>query len=435
MSLLETTQFALLIVYRASLARSNHSLSILSHKAYIFGGELGDGKLADTSVHVVSLLPADKAEANGEQQYAMVPALPDGETGGEASGVRNETSDGVPAPRSKHAACGLNVCVAIFGGSDENGDVIDEKGRVWLFNTAKACWEALDPPETSGESLSVQEGSSARPNYPESRTNASLFEHKNDLILYGGYNTSKQPLKDTWHFSYSSRSWTRLPDAPSATTNAALTDDTLFLLTSSAEDNGLSGYIHSLTIAKTAAETRAARWTSQSFPASPLTPAPKPRVNGGLLPVSTGHGRSYLLHFLGEREVPSKSPVPAEREQLQYPDLWTLQLPSHTTNASSIASALNPAAIKDAIRSYLPKTDAGTHGWAEVDVVPPSLDSVGNGEGGKVHPGPRAFFGCDVLGSETKNVLGVGERAMIVLWGGINAKGEREGDGWMVTVE
>jgi len=425
---------SLLTAGRASLARSDHSLTILSHKAYIFGGEIGDGKLADTSVHVVSLLPAAEAEKKGEHQYAMVPALADGETGGEASGIRKETSDGVPAPRSKHAACSLNVCVAVFGGSDEKGNVIDERGRVWLFNTAKTCWEALDPPETSGESLSVQESSSG-PNYPESRTSASLFEHKNDLILYGGFNATKESLKDTWHFSYANRSWTRLPDAPAATTNAALTNSTVFLLTSSAETSGLHGYIHSLPLAKTAAETRNARWETQSFPSSPLTPAPKPRINGGLLPVSTGHGRNYLLHFLGEREQPSKSPVPAEREQIQYPDLWTLQLPSAHTNSSSIASALNPAAIKDAIRSYLPKSDSGTHGWAEVDVVPTSLDSIGNGESGKVHPGPRAFFGCDVLGSETKNVLGVGERAMIVLWGGINAKGEREGDGWMVTVE
>lgn len=407
-------------------------MTILQHKAYIFGGEIGNGKLADTSVHVVSLLPADKAEEKGEQQYAMVPALPDGETGGEASGIRKETSDGVPAPRSKHAACGLNICVAVFGGSDENGNAIDEKGRIWLFNTAKACWEALDPPETSSESLSVQESSSG-PNYPKARTSASLFSHKNDLILYGGYNATAQPLKDTWHFSYTSRSWTRLPDAPAATTNAALTDDTLFLLTSPASDNGLSGYIHSLTLAKTPTETRSARWSTASFPSNPLTPAPKPRVNGGLLPFSTGHGRSYLLHFLGESQAPSTEPD--QQQKMQYPDLWTLQLPSHTTNASSLASALNPAAIKDAIRSYLPKTETGTHGWAEVDVLPPSLESMGNGEGGKVHPGPRAFFGCDVLGSESKNVLGVGERAMVVLWGGVNAKGEREGDGWMVTVE
>jgi hypothetical protein len=44
---------------------------------------------------------------------------------------------------------------------------------------------------------------------------------------------------------------------------------------------------------------------------------------------------------------------------------------------------------------------------------------------GKLHPGPRAFFGADVMHDEKS----------IALWGGVNAKGERTGDGWVIRLE
>jgi hypothetical protein len=84
---------------------------------------------------------------------------------------------------------------------------------------------------------------------------------------------------------------------------------------------------------------------------------------------------------------------------------------------------LRPAALKDSIRSAF-KADPGTNAWAEVDVQPPALEKLGDGESGKVHPGPRAYFGCDVLK----------DRSTVMIWGGVNAKGEREGDGWLVSL-
>ena len=42
----------------------------------------------------------------------------------------------VPVARTKHAACALNVCVAIYGGVDASGQIIEEKSTIWLFNTA-----------------------------------------------------------------------------------------------------------------------------------------------------------------------------------------------------------------------------------------------------------------------------------------------------------
>jgi hypothetical protein len=375
------------------------------------------------------LLSDSDAEKQHEPQYALLPALPAGATGGEASGVRNDNSDGVPAARTRHASSSFNVCVAVFGGADENGDVVDEKGRIWLFNTAKSTWEFIGP--KMGEH-----------DVPEARVEGKLFDCENNLVLHGGFNKSGEPLKDTWHFSYTNKVWTRLLDAPQANTNASLANGILWLLTITPENNGLNGYMHSLAIASAASPSGTASWTTQSFPTNPLTPSPKPRVAGGLLPMTTGHGRQYLLHFFGVTPPTTREDLPptssddettlqvvdtqaaVSAEPIQYPDLWTLQLPSTTPGRkASLIEALRPAALKDSIRSAF-KADTGTNAWAEVDVQPPALDKLGDGESGKVHPGPRAYFGCDVLK----------DGSTVMLWGGINAKGEREGDGWLVSL-
>lgn len=420
----------MLINIRTSLARSNHSLTIVGGKAYIFGGETGPDQLATTDIHAISLISESEAEKNGEPLYALLPALPVGSTGGEASGIRDDDSDGVPAQRSRHAACAFNVCVAVFSGSDENGEAIDEKGRIWLFNTAKSAWEFIGP------KLGEQD-------VPEARTEGKLFECDNDLVLHGGFSKSGEMRKDTWHFSYPNKTWTRLPDAPQANTNASLANGVLWLLTIAPESNGLNGYIHSLPISSSASLTKGTAWTSKSFPTNPLIPSPEPRVAGGLLPVTTGHGRFYLLHFFGASPPSSKttqapeasnaessgegteSEPSASAERTQFPDVWTLQLPSTTPGRkASWAETLRPAALKDNIRSAF-KTESGTNAWAEVDVQPPALDKLTDGEAGKVHPGPRAWFGCDVLK----------DGATVMIWGGLNAKGEREGDGWLVKLE
>ena len=158
--------------------------------------------------------------------------------------------------------------------------------------------------------------------------------------------------------------------------------------------------------------------------------------------MTIGHGRHYLLHFFGVTPPTTKDDLPptsssdestlqvvdtqadVSSEAVQYPDLWTLQLPSTTPGRkASLAESLRPAALKDSIRSVF-KADTGTNAWAEVDVQPPALEKLGDGESGKVHPGPRAYFGCDVLK----------DGSTVMIWGGVNAKGEREGDGWLVSL-
>lgn len=377
---------------RLSLARSNHSLTVVDNKAYIFGGETASEKLASNEVHAVTLEHTDEKP---EFDYSVFPALADDIEG---------TNGKVPAARSKHAACQLNVCVAMFGGVDENGKLIDKDPTVWLFVTAKSVWQALED----------EKGGIA----PSQRHSAKLFEANNNLVLYGGIDENGQELKDVWHFHYASKAWTPLPSAPAATPNVAMSGNTLYLLSSS--DN-MSSDVHQLDIS----DFEGALWKSTTVPTNPLTPGPRPRIGAGLLPVSTGFGRNYLLHFFGARQNPhtgeTTSPEDTE-DPTQWSDLWTYQIESSQPEVkatTNITEALKPSKIKDAIRSKL-GYDTGNHSWGEVEVQPPDDLTIGEG---KVHPGPRAYFGSDVAGD--------GKR--VIVWGGLNAKGDREGDGWVIT--
>lgn len=385
-------------VSRLSLTRCDHSLSVINNRAYIFGGETTSGKLASNDVHAITLASAEKPEPD----YSIIPAIAD--VGG----------DKVPAARRKHAACSFNVCAAIFGGVQENGETIDEE-FIWLFNTGKSAWEKLD----------AQYSDTAK---PQARSGASLHNHRNNLVLYGGRGASGEALKDAWLFSYVEKTWKRLPDAPVSSSSAALCNGILHLISGT---DSVSSELHLLELSpKKESEWS---WHTMQFPTNPLTPGPRPRVGAGLLPCSTGHGRNYLAYLFGARGS-EEPPKPADPEQSEkeapnadppyWSDMWTYQLPSIGPDAkatTSLSDAIKPAKIKDAIRGAL-GYDTGGHSWAEVEVLPPKdLEAAA----GKVHPGPRGFFGCDVME----------DHQSVVIWGGVNAKGEKEGDGWVIKME
>ncbi|EMC95808.1 hypothetical protein BAUCODRAFT_131592 [Baudoinia panamericana UAMH 10762] len=380
-----------------SLTRSEHSVSVVGNKAYVFGGETASGKLASADIHAVTLASRDKPEPD----YSVVPAISDTEGGA------------VPRARKRHAACSFNVCVAVFGGLDESENIIDD-GTLWLFNTAKSTWEALKPSNPAEA--------------PQARSGACLFSVLNNLVLYGGTGSRGEALKDVWHFDYTQMLWTRLPDAPVSTTSAALTNGILHIVSST---SNVSSNLYLLPLSGTQEKLT---WHTVPFPTNPLTPGPRPRTGAGLLPIHTGYGRTFLLYFFGARQIvngePSDASAPspptdvADSQPQYWSDIWTYQLPSVSaepkTTAGSIVEAVRPANIKDKIRNAL-GLDSGGHSWAEVEVAPPTdMDALS----GKVHPGPRGFFACDVM-EDGKSVF---------MWGGVNAKGEREGDGWIVQL-
>ncbi|KAH9886596.1 hypothetical protein F4778DRAFT_473525 [Xylariomycetidae sp. FL2044] len=371
---------------RSSLARSHHTLTIVGKKAYIFGGRASGGKLAHNNIHSVAL-PVKGAPG---PEYAVLPAI------GASSG------DPVPAPRSHHSACALGTQIAVYGGCDESGKPLNEGSRIWLYDTEKLTWTSMEPgshPERA----------------PTSRANGTLLAHDGNLIVYGGHDSQGSSLTDVWHFNSFTKVWNQLPHSPVAGASAAVIKDTLYLLAPTADK--LATEIHHLDI-KLYAE-QPPTWDTFSVPTNPLTPGPKPRENGGLLPITTGFGRNYLLYFFGDRQESEteKGGLP------QWSDLWTFQLPSDDVQVNAtttFSEAIKPAKIKDKIRETF-GADSGKSSWAEVEVQAPG--DVAAREG-KAHPGPRSSFGYDV----TEDGLNV------VIWGGNNGRGEPEGDGWVIEL-
>lgn len=381
-------------LYRRSLARSNHTVTVIGNKAYIFGGDTATNVLASNDIHVVTL----EHSGEPEMDYSMIPAL---------STFEGERT---PAGRTNHAACAFHGGIAIYGGCNEKGDLIDEKSSIWLFSPERKAWDLLAPSSADAT--------------PGPRQNAQLFAQEGYVVLFGGIDGSGSHASDLWQFDVASRSWTQLPTAPVATSNAALANGQLWLISGS---DPMSSELHHLGISALVEQDS---WESFTFPTNPMAPGPRARHDGALLPISTGWGRNYLVYLLGARNDLSSATSTNDPKQpgqaTQWSDSWVLQIPSSDLEAKaslSLKNAIKPAKIKDAIRSAL-GADTGHLSWAEAVVQLPS-DKVLEEEDGKLHPGPRAFFGADVMENGSS----------VVLWGGVNAKGERVGDGWVVKFE
>ncbi|KAI1802126.1 hypothetical protein F4811DRAFT_573469 [Daldinia bambusicola] len=363
----------------ASLTRSHHTLTAIGDKAYIFGGQTVQGKLVSNSIHSIALPTADAATP----EYQVLPAIT-----AEKGGL-------VPKARTKHSACALNNRVAIYGGCDENGNIVDEDSTIWLYDVDKLTWSTVEP-------------SSLPESTPPPRSEASLLAHDGNLILVGGKNANGEALTDVWHYNCSSGSWKKLPQTPGVIAGAAIAGNTLYAITNS---DTLGIEVHHLEI-----QPPIGPWETISFPTNPSRQGPRPRSQGGLMPITTGYGRNYLVYFFGDRKGKAE-----EGDLLQWSDLWTLQLPSSDLEpkpTTSVKDAIKPAKIKDEIRKAV-GADTGAFSWTEVEVQPPGDIKAHEG---KVHPGPRSSFGYDVTND--------GKR--IVLWGGCNAAGDPEGDGWVI---
>ncbi|KAI0017975.1 hypothetical protein F4780DRAFT_562432 [Xylariomycetidae sp. FL0641] len=369
---------------RSSLTRSHHTLTLIGDKAYIFGGQTHDGKLASTNMHTVAL----PIKGVAGPDYQVLPAIAVQEGGP------------VPAARTKHAACALGNRVAVHGGSDESGKPIDEGSKIWLYDTEKLAWDSMEP-------------GSHPERVPPPRSKGYMFAHDGNLVLYGGMNAKGDALTDVWHFDCFTKIWNQLPMAPVATDSVALARDTLYLVDGT---DALSSVVHHLDVKLHGSQPP--EWAKTAFPTNPLAPGPRQRKNAGLLPVTTGFGRNYLLYFFGDRHGDAD-----KGDSLQWDDLWTFQLPSSDLEVKptvNMNEAVKPAKIKDQIRDKL-GADTGGSSWAEVEVQAPGDLQAHEG---KAHPGPRSSFGCNVT-SDGKHV---------VLWGGVNAKGQAEGDGWIIEL-
>lgn len=310
--------------------------------------------------------------------------------------------------------------LALFGGRDELGHAVDQDSCVWIWNSEKLTWRKIT---TTSINASQNAGT------PPPRFDHKLFAYGGNLILHGGRTSTNSPLNDTWFLDLTSGTWIQLPDSPLHSDAAALADGILYAIAQLPSESFC--HVHTLEIGSHIPTTEPSKllatlkWISNSSSSNDLPP--RSRVGAGLLPITTGYGRQFLTYFFGANSEPNQMPLSTEQaEPSFYSDFWTYQIPSKSTIPHSW-NDFKPAAIKDNIRNALGKS-SGAEEWAEVEVQ--ATEQIGHE--GKVHPGPRAFFGVDVAVDVDG---GDGNGRNVVVWGGVNAKGEKEGDGWLITLE
>ncbi|KAJ4349971.1 uncharacterized protein N0V89_008592 [Didymosphaeria variabile] len=411
------------------LPRSHHTLSVVKGRAYIFGGEVAPGELADTDIHVVILPSSGVLEAD----YTTIKARP-------------ETSGGdVPAPRKGHSSVVIGDSIYIFGGEG----VQEEKGRVWVFQTSRLTWSYLDPSPDAAvpahrtghaaaaselpapKDIVYQEKAPQQPTDPAKVVPEPAEEDTwGTIFVIGGRDTATGELAgDALAFDVRTRTWSNLPipDGPPEGASLALVGNSLYLLGGKASTERGGSAIATTQVldvsfvwqhAEDGTTPLASGWTWHSLSAPSAADgstslAPSPRFAAGLEGVTTGQGRHYLLLFGGS------SPAPDNNITL-LDDIWAFQLPSERASA---------AIAKDSARAGLKREMYDAH-WAEVgckytDTRGEEVDQENNS--GIKGFGSRGGFAA-AKGTEV-------DGASVVVWDGVDGEGRILSDGWLVTAE
>ncbi|KAF1947978.1 galactose oxidase [Clathrospora elynae] len=406
------------------LPRSQHTISVVKGRAYIFGGETESGKLADNDMHVVILPSSGVLEADYTKYVARA-----------SNGL-----DDVPNSRKGHTSVVIGDSIYMFGGEVEG--VMNEKGRVWVYDTVVNTWSYLDPAPGSlfpsqrighasaGSDLPGPKTTTYTERAPQAPADPATVVPEpaaansyGTIFVMGGRDTSSGQLtNDALAFDVKIRTWSNIPSPsgqPREGASLALVGSRLYRFGGKGVETFTSGTTESLDASHV--------WKHAGGGTTPLTSgwgweevkhvdskgsavvAPQARSDAGLVGVTTGQGRHYLLAVGGETENGS-----------YLDDIWALQLsPEHST----------AAAMKDSIRASI-KKDTHESQWAEV--LYQHVDTKGEEE--KEIPGrpkkglgARGQFGI-ANGTEV-------DGATCVVWGGVDTEGKVMGDGWMVTVD
>lgn len=364
---------------RASLSRAFHTANVVDEDLYIWGGlTAAEGPLASNDMHIIKLSKKDE----NSSQYRCIPAL----------GRDGEKQD-VPQARARHTSCSIGERILIFGGTlDVRTQQPIEEGtsRVWVFDCKLLSWSAVD----------AETGPAARSGHQ-----AVAYDDK-VMIIHGGVGAQSQQLRDTWAFNIQSGTWSQLPDLPKDasashpdTASLAEANGTLYIVTHS---SNLTATTHTLDLKNAATP----RWQTTEIPITFPNPGPRSRKGAGMITLHTGQGRVYLLYIFGAS--PEDDTAETDAAAKMWSGMWALQLP-----ASGAAHA------KDAVRDSV-GLDSKESSWAEVEIV---AGEQATSMEGKAHPGPRAYFGCDIVKSSQK----------ILLWGGMRPDGSYAGDGWVIN--
>ncbi|CAD0108205.1 unnamed protein product [Aureobasidium uvarum] len=381
-----------------NLPRVHHSVSEVKGRAYIFGGKMDNGQLADNAMHMI-ILPSSGIESTDYQ--------------------RLEPTSASPPARYGHSTAVIDDQIYVFGGSDANG-LLNEKGKVWVFDTDTNSWSSLDaavgdvpkPRKWAAATASVQ------PQPEHQRTDENVAPQLppdpakmlpeplspvtyGTFILFGGCcEDEERATSELWTFDIASRTWSQLPSPPATHTSdtspsIAFHNNRLYLVSrNSAHHLDLSFSSPSYTSSQTTGPSPQSPWCHLPSTEKPLPSHPE--GSAALCPITTGQGRNYLLHI-----TPN--------------NLSTLQLPSSSTTAAS---------LKDRARDAINKKNA-TNEYAEVRYF--------NAEGVMIQEGQKDR----ALGGRTGFAAAKAEEidgGCVLVWGGV-LDGKVRGDGLMIEVE
>jgi len=328
----------------------------------------------------------------------------------------------------------------MFGG--EGKGVANEKGRVWVYDTISNTWSYLDPAEdtlfpsqrTGHASASSDLPSPKTTTYVEKAPQAPADPAKHvpeppeansygTIFVVGGRDTSSNDLaNDALAFDVKTRTWTNIPTPsgqPREGASLALIGSRLYRFGGKGIETFASGateYVdasHVWTHAERGTTPVASGWSWEEVKhrdsQGSTAIAPQARADAGLVGVTTGQGRHYLLAVGGETEDGS-----------YLDDIWALQLAPERSTA---------AAAKDTIRAGI-KRDTHESQWAEV--VYRYVDTKGEEE--REIPGkPKRGLGARGHFAIAKGTEVDG--ATCVVWGGVDTNGSVLDDGWMITVD
>ncbi|WVF65845.1 hypothetical protein IAT40_000582 [Kwoniella sp. CBS 6097] len=364
-----------LVKVNASLARSSHSISVVSGTAYIYGGEINPREPVDGDIHRIEL-------SSGNYE-------------------RIKASGDVPEPRVGHVAGVIDGKIYVFGGRGGPAMTpLNEGGAVHVFDPSSSIWSRFTPSPSS-------------PQYPCARSyHCSITLNKRLIIHAGCGDASTGRLKDTWSFDPSTAEWTQLPDAPgdprggSSLAAAAATSD------ENGNGNGkgkiwrfggfngkteVGGSIEYLDLLGPDVSSQngesGLRWKSIVFgdtasglgrdgPASAALSSSTSKVGPGARSVTGLHAILGQVIVVGGEGKPSSTGGHDAAGNF-WDDIW----------------AFNPSGQK----------------WTRLQL---NIE----GQGSKAME-PRGWFASDVLDDNS-----------VIVWGGINSKNERLDDGWILSI-
>ncbi|RAL65848.1 hypothetical protein DID88_005511 [Monilinia fructigena] len=325
------------------------------------------------------------------------------------------TGGEVPEKRVGHTAGVIGERIFIFGGrGGKDMKPLEENGRVWVYNTRTDKWSFLDPvpgtpfPAARSYHTSVAIEKPEPSNMKSVEFDQAIEETKIGTIAEGAQTDDEQGG--------------HAPGKPRGGTSLAVSKQRIYRY-GGFNGNGESeegGYLDILELVLETFNDKSGsgelgvapkgEWETLNFEEESMK-HPGNRSVAGLHTINTGMGREYLILLLGEKEPSSQGHEGAGEF---WSDVWAFQCPPQGMTAAS---------LKDATWQALGQ-QTGEGLWSHIVVS--DSEGVEGDDVRKLVPGERGWFASSSMSD-------VDFRG-ILLWGGLNAKNEREDNGWILTI-